>query len=39
MYYTSLEYFEKKYDSCEKKYAFRAKTQATHVSGEIVPDM
>lgn len=30
MYYTSLEYFEKKYDSCEKKYAFRAKTQEEH---------
>lgn len=30
MYYTSLEYFQKKYDSCEKKYAFCASTKEEH---------
>lgn len=30
MYYTSLEYFQKKYDSCERKYAFCAATKEEH---------
>ena len=30
MYYTSLEYFEKKYDACGREYAFRASTVEEH---------
>ena len=30
MYYTSLEYFEKKYDACPKEYAFQASTTEEH---------